>query len=402
MIGACGGVGSTVALGLAALRRGLTAKTGLVTALPPLRDVPLCDTKSIVVGGHEIRRGTLLESVQTLHERSNVFRDDLIRKCKADLRAAQRNVQPGTLLGAGRVIRGLADRSDFPRERTAPAAIERIADDIRAFREANRLDHVVVVNLASSEPPARLPASMKTYAALRKEMSKPGATPLPTSCLYALAAFEAGCAYVNFTPSTGIRPPAIRERGDELGLPYMGSDGKTGETLVKSVLAPMFAMRNLNVLSWAGQNILGNRDGQVLRDPKTRAAKIATKDGVISRIVGGDPATRVSIDYLPSLDDWKIAWDFIHFRGFLDTKMSLQFIWQGCDSLLAAPLVIDLVRLAAFELERHRSGFPRFGEPGPPGPMRHLAFFFKDPLDVTEHDLFSQWHRLCEHVNVVH
>jgi myo-inositol-1-phosphate synthase len=205
--------------------------------------------------------------------------------------------------------------------------------------------------------------------------------------LYALAAMEAQCAFINFTPSPGIDVPAIRERADQLGLPYMGRDGKTGETLVKAILAPMFAMRNLSVLSWVGQNILGNRDGAVLRDPRTRQSKIKSKDKIVSRIVGGHPTTLVSIDYVPSLDDWKVAWDFIHFEGFLGTKMSMQFTWCGSDSILAAPLVIDLARLAALAHAR-----------GEAGPLRHLAFFFKDPMDVDEHDLVSQWQRLLKGV----
>jgi len=103
----------------------------------------------------------------------------------------------------------------------------------------------------------------------------------------------------------------------------MGSDGKTGETLIKSALAPMFAMRNLQILSWSGQNILGNRDGLVLRDPSTRMSKITSKDGIISHIVGGKPETLISIDYVSSLDDWKVTWDFIYFAGFCNTKMTI-------------------------------------------------------------------------------
>jgi len=246
---------------------------------------------------------------------------------------------------------------------------------------------VVVVHVASTEPPfARQPA-YATWAKLERALARPGDSVLPTSSLYALAAIEAGCPYINFTPSTGIAVPALRERAEDRGLPYMGRDGKTGETLIKSALAPMFAMRNLNVLSWVGQNILGNRDGLVLDDPPTKRAKIASKDRVVSRIVSGNPTTRVWIDYVPSLDDWKVAWDFIHFEGFLGAKMSLQFTWTGCDSLLAAPLILDLARFAELEHRRGRAG-----------PMKHLGFFFKDPMDVDDHDLPTQWQRLLENL----
>jgi myo-inositol-1-phosphate synthase len=167
----------------------------------------------------------------------------------------------------------------------------------------------------------------------------------------------------------------------------MGHDGKTGETLVKSALAPMFRYRNLRVLAWQGYNLLGDRDGQVLADPENKSSKVRTKDEVIPGILGYPVHTHVAIDYVPSLHDQKTAWDFIHFRGFLDVKMSLQFIWQGFDAILAAPVVLDLVRFA--ELARRR---------GEGGPMKHLSCYFKNPLDVPEHDLHYQFHALMEYV----
>jgi myo-inositol-1-phosphate synthase len=222
---------------------------------------------------------------------------------------------------------------------------------------------------------------------LTRSLQKKNAAALPASSLYAVAAISRGFSYVNFTPSLGSTVPAIEELADETGSLYGGQDGKTGETLLKSVLAPMFRYRNLEILSWVGHNIFGNRDGLVLDDPANKASKIKTKDQVISQIVGYKPQTHVSIEYIESLDDWKTAWDHIHFRGFLGTKMILQFTWQGCDSLLAAPLVIDLARLAILEWSR-----------GGHGLMRHLACFFKRPLGVTTHNLFEQWRLLDEYV----
>lgn len=166
----------------------------------------------------------------------------------------------------------------------------------------------------------------------------------------------------------------------------MGNDGKTGETLVKSALAPLFVCRNLEVLSWEGFNILGNMDGAVLENSANRESKIKTKDGVLSRILGYTPHSRVRIDYVPSLDDQKTAWDFVHFRGFLGTKMNVQFIWQGYDSLLAAPLVIDLVRFAEFAARNGESGL-----------MPHLASYFKEPLGVDEYRLQQQFEMLLDY-----
>ncbi|MHC4696781.1 MAG: inositol-3-phosphate synthase [Planctomycetota bacterium] len=387
LIGACGGVGSTTALGIAALRKRLADTIGLITELPPFHSVGLVDPGSIIVGGHEIRSETLLEAVNASHGRAGLFSEDLIRACAPRLRAMQRNVRTGTLYGSSPGMRKLADRSGLENERCPAEAIQRLSRDITAFRERHRLHHVVVVHIASSEPPSPHRAAHRRYAHLQRELGRSRSKVLPSSSLYALAAIEARCPFINFTPSLGLRVEAIQQRATELDVPYMGSDGKTGETLVKSILAPMFAMRNLSVLSWVGQNILGNRDGAVLQDPRTRTAKLQSKDKTVSQIVGRSPTTHVSIDYVPSLDDWKIAWDFIHFQGFLNTKMSLQFTWQGSDSILAAPLIIDLARLAALECRSGRGG-----------PMRHLACFFKDPIAVREQNYFIQWQRLLEHV----
>lgn len=387
MIGAGGRVGSAVALGVAALSKRLTPPTGLVSALPVFDSVRLIDPGKIVIGGHEVRSETILEAIAAAHEKANLFYEEIIRRCTPQLRVVQRNLRPGSLYGAGPTIRKLADLRGLKKERSGAAAIEWLSADIEAFRRRHGLDCVVVIHVASSEPPFSRQAAHARFDKLQRALSKPGSRVLPTSSLYALAAIEAGCPFINFTPSLGMDVPAIRERADRLGIPYMGRDGKTGETLVKSILAPMFAMRHLPVLSWVGQNILGNRDGAVLRDPKTRQSKIRTKDKIVSRIVGRSPTTLVSIDYVPSLDDWKVAWDYIHFEGFLNTKMSMQFTWCGSDSILAAPLIIDLVRFTALEWKR-----------GASGSMPHLGFFFKDPIDVQEHDLFTQWHRLVEHV----
>jgi myo-inositol-1-phosphate synthase len=148
----------------------------------------------------------------------------------------------------------------------------------------------------------------------------------------------------------------------------------------------MFVARNLHILSWVGHNIFGNRDGLVLNNPRNKESKVKTKDQIISSVVGYKPQTHVSIEYIESLDDWKTAWNHIHFRGFLGVKMVLQFIWQGCDSILAAPLVIDLARLTLLAQRR-----------GETGVLTYLAPFFKGPLDVNEHDFFRQMQVLEEH-----
>jgi len=206
-----------------------------------------------------------------------------------------------------------------------------------------------------------------------------GEVVLPPSALYAFAAIDGGDAYINFTPSVGSRVPAIEALAIERGAVHGGADGKTGETLVKSVLAELFARRNLGVLSWFGQNILGNEDGRVLEDPDNKATKVASKDHLLSKILGYSPESKVGIDYVRSLGEWKIAWDHVHFEGFLGGRMNLQFTWNGCDSLLAAPLVLDLARLTQLAQRR-----------GERGVLTALAPFFKDPMGTDEQRLVRQ------------
>jgi len=148
----------------------------------------------------------------------------------------------------------------------------------------------------------------------------------------------------------------------------------------------------VNVLAWQGYNMLGNRDGEVLKEPAHKAKKLKTKDEALRSILEGSSpelSTQVGIDYVPSLGDWKTAMDFVHFEGFLGAKMSLQFTWSGCDSALAAPLIIDLARLA--ELANRR---------GESGALEHLAGYFKAPLgDDVDHDFHRQMELLHRYAN---
>ncbi len=387
LIGAGGGIGGTVALGLAALSKKLADTTGLVTGLPEFENLGLTDPENIVVGGHEIRKEGFHESIQGMHLESGVIGANVIDACKTTLRSWQRNVRPGVVLGGRNHIHKLADQGNVKRVSTGQEAVNVIAEDLSAFRKKYKLTHVIVINIASSEPPLTPRAEHATYAKLWKALGTKSDKILPTSSLYALGAFAADCSYINFTPSVGMRVKAIEEYAKTRDVLYIGRDGKTGETLLKSVLAPLFAMRHLKILSWIGHNVLGNRDGEILSNPAVKVSKIKSKEQLVSRIVGYQPVTRTSIEYIPSLADWKVAWDYVHFEGFLGTKMNLQFTWTGTDSILAAPLVIDLARLTALE---HTSGRR--------GAMPHLSCFFKDPYNVDEHNFFEQWRLLIDYV----
>lgn len=382
-IGACGGVASTTALGLSALARGKTRTTGLVTELPAFANLDLDEPASWVVGGHEVRQATILSTVRELHARSGVFDERTIAECTDDLERWSANICPGVVYRPNPAITALADRPDMRQARSPREAIGMIQNDLRAFQAEHALDQLVVVNAASTEPQFALQDEHDTLDRLLPALDRGNPAALPTSSIHAFAAIDAGYPYVNMTPSRGATLPAIEELARRRGVPHAGQDLKTGETLIKSVLAPLFSRRNLRILSWVGHNILGNRDGQVLNDPDNKASKVQSKDNLLGELLGYKPQSIVSIEYVESLDDWKTAWDHVHFEGFLGTKMTLQFTWQGCDSLLAAPLVIDLVRLCALAQRRGESGA-----------LPHLGSFFKSPIGTCEHEFDKQFAKL--------
>ncbi len=382
LIGAKGGVATTTILGLTALGNGLVDETGLVSALPRFAHLDLPNWDNFVVAGHEIRPIRLAGEADRLAANNRAVEGQLVDKCRKQLNVIDRRVRPGTIYKSGTTIGRLAG-PDIPRRESPREAIDRVRADMDRFAKSQKLEHLIVVNVASTEPAIDLATVPDTWAELEPLLDRPRKCPLPASSLYAVAAMESGHSYINFTPSLGSLPPAIDELARLRDTRHMGCDGKTGETLMKSVLAPMFAQRNLEVMSWVGHNIFGNMDGKVLDDPVNKQAKVTSKDHLLGEMLGYRPQTHVSIEYIESLGDWKTAWDHIHFSGFLGTPMTLQFIWQGCDSLLAAPLVLDLVRFT--ELARRR---------GQTGRLDFLASFFKSPHGVKQQGFVRQFQML--------
>jgi myo-inositol-1-phosphate synthase len=368
--GARGSVATTATLGLLAVRAGLAPSTGLVTHLSDLAEAGLPALDDIVVGGHDTSAMSMVKRAEQLAA-GGVVPAALVRTLERDLADVDSQVRQVT-------------EHEWSRQHDCA---ERISADLNDFRQRHGLDRVVVVNVASTEPRADEEAVLSDLASLEAALQRHGRV-LSTSSIYAYAAFRAGCAFVDFTPGTGARPVALRELALASSMPWAGSDGKTGETLLKSVLAPMFAQRALHVRSWAGTNLLGGGDGATLADPAARASKTASKARGLQEMLGRPVDAPVHIDYVDDLGDWKTAWDHVSFEGFLGTRMSLQFTWQGCDSALAAPLVIDLARLVALALERGESG-----------PLPALGFFFKDPVDSAVHALGDQWRQLREWVH---
>jgi myo-inositol-1-phosphate synthase len=363
LIGARGSLATTVACGLIALRRGLIPSTGCVTSSLDLGEV-FPDWGDLVLGGHDIVATPLEKRAEQLVE-DGVVPQRVFSAVRPEL--SEVHLRPGY--------------DPLTWQGSQAEAVARLAADIETFRTGHGLDRVVVINVSSTEAPAPPRPEHADLTALNRALADPRDAVLPPSSIAAYAAIEAGCGYVDFTPSTGVRLPALMDLALRRGLPHAGSDGKTGQTLVRSVLAPMFAARALQVHSWAGTNLLGGGDGATLATPDRAAAKLASKAGVLAP----DIDAPLHIDNVPSLGERKIAWDHVAFEGFLGARMSLQFTWDGYDSALAAPLVLDLARLVA---GAHAAGSS--------GPLTQLGFFFKDPLGSAGHNLFDQARALAE------
>lgn len=360
VIGARGSVATTTYIGAAAVGRGLVPPTGMVTAEGRGPQIPLPAVDSLVFGGHDLVDTPVYKRAEQLVE-DRVVPAPLFSAVADSLTLVEANVRPAPV--------GLR----------AGATIDRIRADLREFRSTHHLGRVVVVHLASTEPPAALDPAFDSLTALRAGLAA-DAVRLPDSTCYAFAALEEACPYINFTPSTGACLPALEELARVRDVPHAGRDGKTGETLVRTALAPMFLWRNLQVRSWSGVNLLGGGDGATLADPSRCEAKLLSKGRPLESILGYRPQMPLHIDYVPAMGEWKTAWDHVVFDGFLGIPMRLQFTWEGCDSALAAPLVLDLVRLLAAA-----------DAAGASGAFAPLSFFFKDPVGTDSHSLAAQY-----------
>jgi myo-inositol-1-phosphate synthase len=378
IVGARGSIASTLAVGALAARRGLVPLEALLTETPPFRDLGLASLDDVEFGGCDLAPGTLAETAHDTLAGVGVFPVAMIDALMPDLE--QIRITRGILRGGGPAIDALAgDQRAAGAAGSAREVVQRIVDDIRAFADGQP---TVVVNLASTEPTPASALNEWDAAALEKALDANDPR-IQASTLYVYAALKAGCPHANFTPSGGAALPALIELSRAAGVPLAGRDGKTGETLMKTALAPMFPIRALTVEGWYGTNILGNTDGLVLADPNNKESKITSKRGVLEGILGYPSEGDVRIDYFKPLADHKVAWNFIQFRGWGGHRMRLQFTWEGTDSVLAAPLVLDIARLALFAQRRGESG-----------PIGELGLFFKTPEGSSEMNLYKQYDTL--------
>ncbi len=270
--------------------------------------------------------------------------------------------------------------------------VARIQQNLTEF--AKEIDGpVVVMNLASTEHAVDVAdAAFQTVEGFEQALDE-NSSQISPAMLYAYAAIERGIPYANFTPSMAVDIPALIELSAQKSVPVAGKDGKTGQTFVKTVLAPALRARALHVNGWFSTNILGNRDGEALDKPESLKSKINTKGSVLDACLDYPVENHiVHIHYYKPKGDDKEAWDHINVSGFLGYKMQIKVDFLCKDSILAAPLVIEICR--CLDLAR------RCGEGGP---IEELGAFFKAPLtadgSTPEHRFPVQQTILLEWLN---
>jgi myo-inositol-1-phosphate synthase len=390
LIGAYGAVSTTTMTGLAAIKTDAAPRlqVGIVTEAPecdPIRNkFPL---EKIAIGGSEVRflDRNGFQASEKIWEENNHFKRKYLDAAKNEL--VKIRAKKGTAINCGPGVDALGNLETLENEGLSLSEIVgKIMKDYDDFKSKN--GEVCVINAASTEPHITLTEEHQTLDGFENLIDENKIEKVTASMLYAYAAIKNKIPYGNFTPSHGATIPAIRELAIKKQTPYMGDDGKTGETLMKTTLAPMFKMRNLKILGWAGFNILGDDDGITLSKDKNLESKIESKDRAISSSIGYSPFSITEIKYFPPLVDHKVAWDYISYRGFLGTKMALQFTWHGIDSILAAPVVIDIARSLMYAKSR-----------GEFGAIHELAFFFKHPIDDIIGNTFRQYEIYMDWVN---
>jgi myo-inositol-1-phosphate synthase len=271
---------------------------------------------------------------------------------------------------------------------------EALRKDIREFKATRSCDRMVVICCGSTEVFAEPGPAHQSLDALEAAIDANHRS-IPPSMLYAYAALKEGVPFINGAPSLTIDVPALVELAHATGVPIAGKDLKSGQTLLKTALAPMLKARMLGLHGWYSTNILGNRDGEVLDDPDSFRTKEETKLGVLDHILQpslypqlyGDVYHKVRINYYPPRGDSKEGWDNIDIFGWLGYPMQIKVNFLCRDSILAAPLVLDLVLFIDLA---QRAGLG--------GVQEWLSFYFKSPQHAPtvypEHDLFIQQTKL--------
>jgi myo-inositol-1-phosphate synthase len=386
VIGLNGAVSSTMVAGVRLMLKGAVERYGMLTEAVEghsqnvLSDLlAFCPLEDLVFGGWDLNDRTLYDSALE----HGVLRADQLVPVKEELqhlrpwRAVFHADYAANLKGA-HVLCAPSFREE----------ISAIRQDLQNFKTHHQLDRVVMVNLASTEKwsaPSPTHANLSAFEA-GLDCDDPSITP---TMRYVYAANSLGTAHLNFTPSLA-HIPALDEQAIKHAVPYAGMDGKTGQTLVKTAMASMFRARRLYVDGWYSTNFLGNNDGLVLDSPESNKTKVLSKTSVLDSILGHKVDNhQVHIHYYKPRGDAKEAWDNIDFTGFGGVPMQMKINFLCQDSVLAAPLVLDVVRLLDVAQDQGEKGI-----------QSQFSMFFKSPYHSAEggpeHDFFKQERMLFE------
>ena len=401
-----GAVATTFVAGILAVRRGLAEPIGSLTQMnhirlgrrdekrnPKIKElVPLVALDDLVFGAWDLFEDDAYESALN----AGVLEKSLLGQIKEELSA----IKPMKAV----FNRNYVKKLDGPHVKKAAnwyEYYEMLRKDIRDFKERNNLERLVMVWTGSTEIFLKQSEIHQSKAAFEKAM-KENHPQIAPSMLYAWAAIAEGVPYANGAPNLSADFPAAYEFAKEMNVPLAGKDFKTGQTLMKTILAPGFKARMLGISGWFSTNILGNRDGEVLDDPESFKTKEESKLSVLEQILQPDlyPELykelyhKVRINYYPPRGDNKEGWDNIDIFGWLGYPMQIKVDFLCRDSILAAPIVLDLVLL--LDLAR-RSGLQ--------GIQEWLSFYFKSPVHAPElypeHDLHIQLMKLKNTLRVL-
>jgi len=399
VVGLNGAVSTTFLAGVMAVRDGFAQPVGSLTQMGTIRlgkrtdkrspfiknFVPLAKLNDLVFGGWDIRNESCYQSAVQAGVLGTQHLDALRKELEA--------VRPMKAVFDQFYVKRLKG-THVKKGKTKFELMEQLRADIREFKKANKVDRCVLVWCGSTEVFISLGAVHKTLKTFEEGMRKNHVDIAP-SMLYAYAALKEGVPFANGAPNLTVDIPAIIALARQTGMPISGKDFKTGQTLLKTVLAPMLKARLIGLSGWFSTNILGNRDGEVLDDPESFKTKEESKLSVLEGILQPelypqlykDYYHKVRINYYPPRGDNKESWDNIDIFGWMGYPMQVKVNFLCRDSILAAPIVLDLV---LFMDLAQRAGMK--------GIQEWLSFYFKSPMVAPglypEHDLFIQLMKL--------
>ncbi len=399
LIPGMGAVATTFIAGVLAVRRNLGKPIGSLTQMgtirlgkrtekrcPPIKDfVPLARLEDIEFGGWDIFEDNAFQAASN----ARVLEPALLEKIRSELE----NIRPMPAVFEQNYVKRLHG-SHVKQGRSKMDLAEQVRADIRGFKESRGIDRVVMVWCGSTEIYIEHGAVHQSIDAFEKGLSESHPAIAP-SMIYAYAALQEGVPYANGAPNLTVDIPALQQLAKKKRVPIGGKDLKTGQTLMKTILAPGLKARMLGLSGWFSSNILGNRDGEVLDDPESFKSKEVSKLGVLDYILQPeiypdlykDFYHKVRIHYYPPRGDNKEGWDNIDIFGWLGYPMEIKLDFLCRDSILAAPLVLDLALFMDLAARAGMSGIQEW-----------LSFYFKTPMVADglypEHDLFIQLKKL--------